>query len=238
MSFPEKSTAGPGFDLELKIWTEWHTVVIGSSLIAVLSGWPMVFFPAAAAVSFSALIHRFRTRWTPSGRFELANTVTLFRLVGIFVWVSSAAPTGGWAGTTALLLFALDGVDGWIARRWHLSSEFGEFFDKEVDAFFLLALCVVLYTEQRLGWWILIPGLLRYLFVAYLKLLGSRRVKEQRSRFGCWSYCLTMLSAILGFLIPEPIYAPLIGLMSLVLGISFADSIRRLHWADGRVRES
>lgn len=237
MSFSKKSTGVTGIGAELKVWTEWHAVVIGLSLLVVLSGLTIALFPVAAAVSFSALILQFKMRWTPSGRFELANTVTLFRLAGVFILYLTPDQASGWIGVIALFLFALDAVDGWIARRWHLSSEFGEFFDKEVDAFFLLALCFLLYADQRLGLWILIPGLLRYLFVAYLKFVGPRQIKEQRSRLGCWSYCLMMLSVISAFFVRETIYVPLILVMTCVLCVSFADTIRRLHWPSGLLHE-
>ncbi|MGH8549599.1 MAG: CDP-alcohol phosphatidyltransferase family protein, partial [Methylococcales bacterium] len=206
MSFSEKSTGGPDSGTELKIWTEWHAVVIGLSLFAVLAGLPIGFFPAAAVVSFSALILQFRMRWTPAGQFGLANAITLFRLTGISLLFSPADPGSGWIGLFALLLFALDAADGWVARRWNLSSEFGEFFDKEVDAFFLLALCLLLYADRRLGLWILIPGLLRYLFVACLKFVGPRQIKEPRSRLGCWSYCLMMLSLISAYFVQDTVY--------------------------------
>ncbi|MCI0732918.1 MAG: CDP-alcohol phosphatidyltransferase family protein [Methylococcaceae bacterium] len=202
---------------------------MGLSLVAVLAGLPIVFFAAAALVSFSVLILQFRRRWTPSGRFGSANAITLIRLTGVSLLLSLAGQKSGGIGAVALLLLALDGIDGWVARRWNLSSEFGEFFDKEVDAFFLLALCLLLYEDRCVGSWVLIPGLLRYLFVSYLKFAGTRETKEQRSRLGCWSYCLMMLSLISTFFVPEAIYVPLILVMTSVLCASFADTLRWMH---------
>jgi phosphatidylglycerophosphate synthase len=59
---------------------------------------------------------------------------------------------------------ALDGVDGYVARRTGSESELGARFDMEVDAFLLLVLSV--YVAPFVGWWVLIIGLLRYGFVA------------------------------------------------------------------------
>ncbi len=228
MALSEKSTPGVDFGNELQGWTEWQAAAVGAALFGVLCGLPIVWFPVAAAISFAALIWRFRARWTPSGRFGPANATTLFRLTGVFL-LFALIDRNGWIGPVALFAFTLDAVDGWAARKWNLASEFGEFFDKEVDAFFLLALCLLLYVERQLGLWVVLPGGLRYLFVVYLKLAGPRRIKEERSRFGRWSYCLMMLSLISGFVMEDTVYGPLILLMTCVLCASFADTIRRLH---------
>lgn len=63
----------------------------------------------------------------------------------------------------ASIALALDGVDGWLARRTHSETELGGQFDMEVDAFLLLVLSV--YVAPVLGWWVLTIGLLRYAFV-------------------------------------------------------------------------
>jgi phosphatidylglycerophosphate synthase len=65
--------------------------------------------------------------------------------------------------TTAVAL-ALDGVDGWVARRTGSESELGARFDMEVDAFLMLVLCV--FDARIVGWWVLAIGLMRYAFVA------------------------------------------------------------------------
>lgn len=59
---------------------------------------------------------------------------------------------------------ALDGVDGWLARRTGGVTALGARFDLEVDAFLLLVLSA--YVAQDLGGWVLAIGLLRYAFVA------------------------------------------------------------------------
>ena len=223
------STIQPTLGTELKIWTEWHALAISCVLLGILAGFSIRWFSILAGISFFILILQFKMRWTPSGVFGSANAITLLRLAGVCLLLF-ADPASGWVGAGALFLFALDAVDGWVARRRKLCSEFGEFFDKEVDAFFLLVLCLLLYSKRHFGLWILIPGLLRYGFVAYLKWIGPGRIKEQRSRFGCWSYFLIMVSLISAFIVNDRFSLPLIVLTTFVLCASFADTIRRLHW--------
>ena len=64
----------------------------------------------------------------------------------------------------AAVALALDGVDGWVARRTGTASERGARFDLEVDAFLILALSG--YVARSAGLWVLLIGLARYAFVA------------------------------------------------------------------------
>lgn len=115
-------------------------------------------------------------RHAPHQRFGTANSVTLGRAgLTALLWgvVGEALPGPlaldaefGWllagAATAALLL---DGVDGWIARRSGMVSQFGADFDLEVDCLFVLALSLLVYAAGRTGAWVLSSGLMRYLFV-------------------------------------------------------------------------
>jgi phosphatidylglycerophosphate synthase len=95
-----------------------------------------------------------------------ANAVTYGRsllVAGVTALAVSGRPAAVIVVLTAVAL-ALDGVDGAVARRTASASPLGARFDMEVDAFLLLALCVVL--ARTAGPWVLVIGLLRYAFVA------------------------------------------------------------------------
>jgi phosphatidylglycerophosphate synthase len=64
-----------------------------------------------------------------------------------------------------LIVLLLDGADGWTARRTGLASPFGARFDMEVDALFVLVLAMLVARTGAAGGWVMIAGLLRYLFV-------------------------------------------------------------------------
>jgi phosphatidylglycerophosphate synthase len=110
-------------------------------------------------------------RHHPFDRFGLANWTTTARatltaLVCGFVG-EPAAPVNAVAVTgAALAVTLLDGVDGWFARRGGLASGFGARFDMEVDALLLIAMAVLAWQFDKAGLWVLLSGLLRYLFVA------------------------------------------------------------------------
>lgn len=229
MAFAAKSIAPEDLRHALKNWSECHAVITVVAVVALFAGFPVSGFVIALIASFGFLIFRFDARWTASGRFGQANAITLMRLFGVSGLALCAGSASVGFGVFAAFLFALDALDGWVARRMGLSSEFGEFFDKEVDALFLLILGLVLYLGGYVGGWVLIPGLLRYGFVGYLKFFGDDQLKEQRSRLGCWSYFLIMFAMILSFFLRPSIYTPMLLLMTILLCLSFADSLRRLR---------
>ena len=78
--------------------------------------------------------------------------------------ISGAAPVPMLIGLSSVAL-VLDAVDGQVARRTGSVSELGARFDMEADAFLILALSV--YVSGELGWWVLLIGAARYLFVAF-----------------------------------------------------------------------
>jgi len=95
-----------------------------------------------------------------------ADRVTLVRAqlaCGVVALAAGAGPVALLVGLAAVAL-VLDGVDGRVARRTGTASAFGARFDLEVDAFLILVLSG--YVAAALGWWVLLIGAARYLFVA------------------------------------------------------------------------
>ncbi|MEO0503207.1 MAG: CDP-alcohol phosphatidyltransferase family protein, partial [Pseudomonadota bacterium] len=66
----------------------------------------------------------------------------------------------------ASVAFALDGVDGWLARRSGLTSRFGARFDMETDAGLGAVVALWLLVSGTTGPEILVLGFMRYGFVA------------------------------------------------------------------------
>ena len=107
----------------------------------------------------------------PHARFGVANTLTLLRgcftvLLGAFMNEPDATSSIGWALVVAATVVACtDALDGKIARTSGLQSAFGARFDMEVDALFILVLCVLVFEQDKAGIWIIAIGAMRYVFV-------------------------------------------------------------------------
>jgi phosphatidylglycerophosphate synthase len=107
-----------------------------------------------------------------------ANWASLIRLLII---ISLFASYQDLNNTELFVLFliaiCMDGVDGYLARRFGQTSEAGEKFDMEIDAFLVLTLSWIHVDLQHLTWYILIPGGLKYVYEISLFWL-PRRCKE------------------------------------------------------------
>lgn len=110
-------------------------------------------------------------RHQPFARFGAANQMTLGRaaLVALLGGLVGEAPSGALAVAATLLASVaalLDSLDGWLARRTRMASDFGARFDMETDALLILVLALLAWQFGKAGIWVLASGLLRYLFVA------------------------------------------------------------------------
>ena len=107
----------------------------------------------------------------PGQPFGLANYITLGRAVLVSVFAGFIGFPQTVTDSSLLIVFigifalVLDGVDGWIARRTGTAGPFGARFDMELDGFFILILCLLVIEADRMGWWVLWAGLLRYIYV-------------------------------------------------------------------------
>ena len=155
-------------------WTPWWWAAAGGGLLvashAVVPLSPAGWVAGVGYLFVSSLLLSIALRRRGAARLGAANAVTATRsmLVGLATaWIAtsfSAAASVPLLVSVVACALALDGVDGYVARRTGSESELGARFDMEVDAFLLLVLCV--YDARIVGWWVLAIGLLRYGFVA------------------------------------------------------------------------
>ena len=95
-------------------------------------------------------------RAVPSPLAHLPNALTVLRLAAIPVFVVlllGQDGRGSW-GLAALFGAAAftDQIDGWLARRWRVESEFGRFADPLADRMIIDAAVVILVLDGRLAW--------------------------------------------------------------------------------------
>ncbi|MCK7574559.1 MAG: CDP-alcohol phosphatidyltransferase family protein [Chromatiales bacterium] len=106
----------------------------------------------------------------------MANAITILRFIGTLPFFFALKWNEGILASLALVILSvLTCIDGQAARRCGQASDFGETLDREVDALFFLGLCCLLYAQSKLGFWVLLPGSLRYLFVLFVGLDGPPR---------------------------------------------------------------
>lgn len=116
----------------------------------------------------------------PSGRIGAANFVTIVRgaLVAMLAGLAGEVGTNAAAASAVVIASAvtlLDGVDGWLARRSGTASAFGARFDMETDAVFVAVLAILVWQFGKAGPWVLLSGLMRYMFVASARVMPRLR---------------------------------------------------------------
>ena len=124
---------------------------------------------------------------------------------------------------------ALDGIDGWVARTTGSQSAFGARFDMELDAFFILALCVVAVALQRGGVWVLWIGLARYGFIGGQSCVAWLR-RPLPERFTRKLGCVWQVGTLLVCLAPGVSNAIAHAALLLALTLLAASFARDLLW--------
>ncbi len=85
---------------------------------------------------------------------QLPNALTVLRFALIPLFVVLVLRADGGRSVPAAFVFAAaaitDQVDGWLARRWRVESEFGKLADPLADRLMIDAAIVLLWLEDRL----------------------------------------------------------------------------------------
>jgi CDP-diacylglycerol--glycerol-3-phosphate 3-phosphatidyltransferase len=89
-------------------------------------------------------------------RRQLPNALTIFRfiLIPVYVWLITTSD-GGFSWPAAIVFGVAgvtDQIDGFLARRWHVESQFGKIADPLADRLMIDAAVLLLIHAGRLPW--------------------------------------------------------------------------------------
>jgi phosphatidylglycerophosphate synthase len=188
-------------------------------------------YPLKASALFAAIMLLsigFLQRHHPFARFGPANQITTVRamlvtLVASLVGEPRLPGVAAGAVAASVAVTVLDGVDGWLARRNRIASDFGARFDLEVDALLILALSVLVWRGEKAGAWVVVSGLLRYAFVAagWLWPWVSRPLPPSRRRQTVCVVQIAGLCAAVSPIFPAGASAPVAAVSLAALAASF-----------------
>ena len=120
---------------------------------------------------------------------SLPNALTLLRFAAVPVFGVLFVSAGSGAAVLAGVFFgaaaATDQLDGWLARRWHVESRFGQIEDPLADRLMISLAAILLWRDGRLPW----PGALivvgrDLLLVAGYRVLAPRGAAVEVNRLG------------------------------------------------------
>jgi CDP-diacylglycerol--glycerol-3-phosphate 3-phosphatidyltransferase len=110
---------------------------------------------------------------------QLPNALTVGRLLLIPVFVALMLGASGGHSWAAGIVFAIaavtDQVDGYLARRWRVESEFGKVADPLADRLMIDAAVILLFVADHMPW----AGLVVVLGRDLLLMLGYKAVAPQ-----------------------------------------------------------
>ncbi|MDT7728522.1 MAG: CDP-diacylglycerol---glycerol-3-phosphate 3-phosphatidyltransferase [Actinomycetota bacterium] len=141
---------------------------------------------------------------------NLANLLTLSRLAMVPLFIAALFAGDGsdtfWrAIATALFAIAsfTDQVDGWVARKYGLITDFGKIADPIADKALIGAALIGLSALGELSWWVTIVIAVREIGVTLLRFWVIRHGVIPASRGGK-AKTLTQIAAITAYLLPLP----------------------------------
>lgn len=211
------------------IWKKWdivHAIIVLVGVLLFLFSGNLRFVSIFSGASFLYFVWMNCTIFSdlkPFGGY--ANWVTMFRLaILLYIGIFYKDFENLTIAYTAVLALTLDGVDGFLARKFKMTSSFGATLDGESDAFFVLLFSSLIYTLGYASVWILWAGVLRYLYVFVCYILWGQLLEEPVSYLRKVIAVVIMAALLFPFVLPPEYYLPILTLSSVVLTMSFLKS--------------
>jgi CDP-diacylglycerol--glycerol-3-phosphate 3-phosphatidyltransferase len=111
--------------------------------------------------------------------FNVPNALTFLRalLVPVILWLLAADDRSArwWAFGIFVFAAATDSIDGWVARRWHGVTRWGQLADPIADKMLIIGALASLAVFGELPWWAVVVIVAREVGVTLLRVLLVRR---------------------------------------------------------------
>lgn len=172
-----------------------------------------------------------RSHFGPADRVTLSRAVLVLFLTSLTFHPDILQRMAWPYALLCLAALVMDGFDGYVARRTDTASRFGARFDMELDAFFILMLCIAVMVLGKAGAWVLVIGLVRYGFVMagwHWSWLNDPLPDSFRRKTLCVWQLVTLMLALLPVTPEWFAHATLILALVLLAG-SFATDVQYLH---------
>lgn len=158
---------------------------------------------------------------------NIPNLLTMLRmaLIGVFVWIFREGQYG-WAIAVFLAASATDILDGYIARKYHLITDFGKLMDPLADKLMLITALICLATAGWVPLWAVLVMIVKELImVVGGTLLLKRGIVVSARLWGKIATALFILAVVSAFFHDQ--IAPW---NSVLLYLAVAASVYALFW--------
>lgn len=159
--------------------------------------------------------------------FNIANVLTVIRLilVPVFIWLMLVPGVKAqvWAFVAFAVASATDKLDGTLARKLNLVTDFGKLADPIADKALVLSAFVLLSLHWPVFWVVTVPVLVRELGITLMRLVLARRGRVMPASRGGKLKTVTQMALILLLLIPwealVPAAWPVVRVVAIVLSV-------------------
>lgn len=146
---------------------------------------------------------------------HVPNTITIVRIffAPVFIWMLLAAgpdpnsPLRWWGAGLFVVGMATDGIDGYLARKYNVVSDFGKLLDPIADKVLTGGALITLSILGELPWWVTALILLREVGITVFRLavLSDRVIPASRggkiktiTQFVAITFALLPMQAVIG----------------------------------------
>lgn len=154
-----------------------------------------------------------------------ANAITLLRFFALIsIAIMHPSLSLFTTGFFLTLICLTDLLDGYVARTLNMSSIIGEYMDKETDALFVLLTGFILFQRGYTGPWILLMGMVRYIYfvgVFFFLKSGQKEHKDPQAR---WIATIVFIGLLSCFFLPYQFSFPILAGSAILLAYSFIKS--------------
>ena len=114
------------------------------------------------------------------------NILTILRVLITPACLYFMLSHGNYYNLIAMILFLIasvtDGMDGWYARRFDVTTEFGKFLDPLADKILVMSVFIVFGMKDLIPWWMIVIVLFRDIFVTVLRSVMISKGKSMVTR--------------------------------------------------------
>ncbi len=216
---------------EISRWSTVHAYLMIAATIVSITMRQLEITGIIALASFAYFVSMFFPRHP--GRANIVTSLRLLLLIGFSLL---------WQNLTAFRIFLvfganalLDILDGFLARKYEETSFAGMYFDMEADALFVLLGCLYYYMSGIAGGWVIIPGVMRYMYKIYLSTVDPEgKFVERKKKFAAVIAGLFFVVLCISVILPVPANMWLLmagsGMLMFSFGVSFIDLVRFLKY--------
>lgn len=178
--------------------------------------------------AFALFILQNKKIWLQTPYFGIANLITTIRLLLVLVLIFFSAQLSFNNYKISLLLLViplLDVFDGLIARYRKEESQFGMFYDMEVDAVFVMVASIIIYLHYPSVQIVLIPAFVRYFYKFSIDILDSKnRFIEKKQKYASLIAGNYFVALIVFYFLTNELASNYLMISSLLIILSFGKS--------------